>query len=469
MFEKIKKRDGRIVKFDAEKITTAIAKAGAATGEFDRKIAQKLTLKVLNLAQQAITHKIPTVEEIQDVVEEVLLSSPYTKTAKAYIIYRDQHAKIREISDKAKVDLVDQYLEKIDWQVNENSNMTFSLQGLNNYISSEISKVYWLNKLYPPELRRAHINGDFHIHDLNILSVYCVGWDLLDLLKEGFKGVPGKVESKPAKHFRSALGQVVNFFYSLQGESAGAQAFSNFDTLLAPFIRYDKLSYREIKQALQEFIFNVNVPTRVGFQCISEDTEILGRDGWKKHNEVKEGDTIVTFNVDGGFLEYLPVKHVFAREYKGKMYNLKNRISDQLISPDHRIIRRKFNSERYVLEKVEDVLKLKSPFMIPIGSGGNIKGDTSVSEDVIKLIAWAVSEGSFDKSGRGDGRISIYQSKVKSPYEYEEIIAICHNLGLKYTERTQQGIGDDCNVIRFDADSTRKILNYFDSNKERGH
>jgi len=147
MFEKIKKRDGRIVKFDAEKITTAIAKAGAATGEFDRKIAQKLTLKVLNLAQQAITHKIPTVEEIQDVVEEVLLSSPYTKTAKAYIIYRDQHAKIREISDKAKVDLVDQYLEKIDWQVNENSNMTFSLQGLNNYISSEISKVYWLNTL----------------------------------------------------------------------------------------------------------------------------------------------------------------------------------------------------------------------------------------------------------------------------------------------------------------------------------
>jgi hypothetical protein len=191
---------------------------------------------------------------------------------------------------------------------------------------------------------------------------------------------------------------------------------------------------------LQEFIFNVNVPTRVGFQCISEDTEILGRDGWKKHNEVKEGDTIVTFNVDGGFLEYLPVKHVFAREYKGKMYNLKNRISDQLISPDHRIIRRKFNSERYVLEKVEDVLKLKSPFMIPIGSGGNIKGDTSLSEDVIKLIAWAVSEGSFDKSGRGDGRISIYQSKVKSPYEYEEIIAICHNLGLKYTERTNKAL-----------------------------
>ena len=266
IFKKIKTRDGRILKFDAEKITNAIAKAGAATGEFDRNIAQKLSLNTLNLAQQAITHRIPTVEEIQDVVEEVLLSSPYRKTAKAYIIYREQHAKIREITVKANSDLVDQYLDKIDWQVNENSNMTFSLQGLNNYISSEITKIYWLNKIYPAEIREACLNGDFHIHDLNVLSVYCAGWDLFDLLMEGFKGVPGKVESHPAKHFRSALGQVVNFFYTLQGEAAGAQAFSNFDTLLAPFIRYDKLSYKEVKQALQEFVFNINVPTRVGFQ-----------------------------------------------------------------------------------------------------------------------------------------------------------------------------------------------------------
>ena len=266
MFKKIEKRDGRAKKFEVEKITNAIAKAGVVTGEFDYEIAQKLTLKVLNLAQQAIPRDIPTVEEIQDVVEEILLSSPYRKTAKAYIIYREQHAGIREITSRANVDLVDQYLEKIDWQVNENSNMSFSLQGLNNYVSSEISKIYWLVKIYPPEIRRAHLNGDFHIHDLNLLSVYCVGWDLFDLLVEGFKGAPGKIESKPAKHLHSALGQVVNFFYTLQGEAAGAQAFSNFDTLLAPFIRYDRLSYKEVKQALQEFIFNINVPTRVGFQ-----------------------------------------------------------------------------------------------------------------------------------------------------------------------------------------------------------
>jgi len=162
--------------------------------------------------------------------------------------------------------LIDEYLNKSDWQVKENSNMCYSLQGLNNYISSEISKNYWLNKIYPENIGKAHSSGDLHIHDLSILSVYCVGWDLFDLLMEGFKGVSGKISCKPPKHFRSALGQVVNFFYTLQGEAAGAQAFSNFDTLLAPFIRYDKLSHSEVKQALQEFFFNVNVPTRVGFQ-----------------------------------------------------------------------------------------------------------------------------------------------------------------------------------------------------------
>jgi len=266
MHGKIKKRDGRLVKFNAEKITNAVAKAGVATGEFDVAAARKLTIKVLNLAEKLFDGKIMTVEEIQDIVEEVLLTSMYRRTARAYIIYRDQHARLREITNKMEVDLVDQYLKKKDWKINENSNMDYSLQGLNNYISSEVSKVYWLNEIYSPEVRKAHTEGDFHIHDLSLLSVYCVGWDLYDLLLEGFRGVSGKVESKPARHLRSALGQVVNFFYTLQGEAAGAQAFSNFDTLLAPFIRYDRLGFNEIRQALQEFIFNINVPTRVGFQ-----------------------------------------------------------------------------------------------------------------------------------------------------------------------------------------------------------
>lgn len=162
--------------------------------------------------------------------------------------------------------LVDSYLKQLDWQVKENSNMSYSIQGLNNYIASEISKKYWLNKIYPEHIKNAHISGDIHIHDLNIISVYCVGWDLKDLLSEGFTGVRGKVESSPARHFRTALGQVVNFMYTMQGEAAGAQAFSNFDTLLAPFIKYDGLCYEQVKQAIQEFVFNMNVPTRVGFQ-----------------------------------------------------------------------------------------------------------------------------------------------------------------------------------------------------------
>ena len=266
MYKSIKKRDGRTAKFDRKKIEKAIEKAGLETGEFDAAQAVGLTDKVLGVLETRNQKRLPSVEDIQDIVEDALIDSKFKKTAKAYIIYRDQHKKLREITSNAHVDLIDKYLENLDWKVNENSNMGYSLQGLNNYVSAEITKTYWLDKIYTSKIGKAHKEGDLHIHDLNLLSVYCVGWDLTDLLQEGFTGVAGKVASKPAKHFRSALGQVVNFFYTLQGEAAGAQAFSDFDTLLAPFIRADKLSYEEVKQAIQEFVFNVNVPTRVGFQ-----------------------------------------------------------------------------------------------------------------------------------------------------------------------------------------------------------
>lgn len=266
MFTHIKKRNGRTVSFDSSKITAAIAKAGKATGEFDEPVARRLTLQVLTLAHEMQLPETPEVEEVQDIVERVLVESPFYKTAKAYILYREQHAQIRNIATKAHVELVENYVQKLDWKIKENSNMSYSLQGLNNYISSDITAEYWLNRIYPPEVRNAHKSGDLHIHDLSLLSVYCVGWDLQDLLKVGFMGVPGKVESAPPKHLRSALGQIVNFFYTLQGEAAGAQAVSNFDTLLAPFVRFDNLAYRDVKQALQEFVFNINIPTRVGFQ-----------------------------------------------------------------------------------------------------------------------------------------------------------------------------------------------------------
>lgn len=264
----IKKRDGRVRKFNPEKIINAIFKAARSVGGENRKKAEQITNKVEKLLGKEFDgHTIPSVEQVQDIVEKVLIEDGHAKVAKAYILYRDQHARLRDLKQFIDSDaIMEGYLDQMDWRVNENANMSYSLQGLNNHVAATISSHYWLNKVYTARVREAHFNGDLHLHDLQLLSAYCVGWDLKDLLLRGFGGVPGKVESKPPKHLRVALGQVVNFFYTLQGESAGAQAFSSFDTLLAPFIRCDELGYKEVKQALQEFMFNVNVPTRVGFQ-----------------------------------------------------------------------------------------------------------------------------------------------------------------------------------------------------------
>jgi len=267
--DRVIKRDGRVVAFDETKITRAVLKAFAETGEGREVEAKKVTEKVVQLLNKNYKKGyVPEIEEIQDLVERVLMILDFEETAKAYILYREQHRKIRESEESLKeaVDLVDKYIKEIDWMVKENANMSYSLQGLNNYISSIVSSKYWLNRVYSKAIRDAHSEGDFHIHDLGLIAAYCCGWDLQDLLRRGFMGVPGKIACKPPKHLRTALGQMVNFFYTLQGEVAGAQAFSNFDTLLAPFVRYDKLSFQEVKQCMQEFVFNVNVPTRVGFQ-----------------------------------------------------------------------------------------------------------------------------------------------------------------------------------------------------------
>lgn len=266
---KVVKRSGNVVDLDPAKITKAVAKAFAATGEGSVKEAEKVSQKVVQLLNKNYKKGyIPEIEEIQDLVERVLMILDFEETAKAYILYREQHRKIRETEESLKeaVDLVDKYIQEIDWKVKENANMAYSLQGLNNYISSIVSSKYWMNRVYTKEIRDAHESGDFHIHDLQLVAAYCCGWDLQDLIRRGFTGVPGKVACKPAKHFGSILGQMVNFIYTLQGEVAGAQAFSNFDTLLAPFIRYDKLTYEKVKQEIQSFVFNMNVSTRVGFQ-----------------------------------------------------------------------------------------------------------------------------------------------------------------------------------------------------------
>jgi ribonucleoside-triphosphate reductase (formate) len=266
--KQVRKRNGEIVDFDSKKINSAVYKALMAVGRDDESLADKVALQVISIINDKFHFRsIPAIEEIQDIVEEVLIREDLVKAAKSYIIYREQHARLRELKELMNSnDIIEGYLKQMDWRVKENANMAYSLQGLNNHVASAVSANYWLNKIYPPEIRNAHNDGTIHIHDLQILAVYCCGWDLQALIRLGFGGVDGKVQSKPPKRFRSTLGQVVNFFYTLQGEAAGAQAFANFDTLLAPFIRYESLDYRQVKQAMQEFIFNMNVPTRVGFQ-----------------------------------------------------------------------------------------------------------------------------------------------------------------------------------------------------------
>jgi len=271
----VQKRDGRIVAFESEKIAFAVFKALRAVGVPNRALSEQITENVISKFKT----DTPSVEDIQDAVEFELFEQKQYKAAKAYIIYRKQHEGIRDVKELfSNIDIIDDYLNNNDWRIKESANSSYSLQGMNQHISTIISSQYWLNKIYPSEIGQAHKQGKLHIHDLGFVSVYCVGWDLQEIIRIGFKGVPGKVESKPAKHLRTLLGQIVNFFYTMQGEAAGAQAFSNFDTYLVPFIRHDNLSYKEVKQALQEFVFNMNVPTRVGFQTpftnITLDLEI---------------------------------------------------------------------------------------------------------------------------------------------------------------------------------------------------
>lgn len=268
MVHKIRKRDGSVVLFDKEKIAEAIWKAAKAVGGTDKKRPEELANMVVKiLTEKYGENQIPGVEEVQDLVEKVLIEEGHAKVAKAYILYRKSHEELRNVKGLFDtIEVVDDYIGLDDWMVKENSNMGFSLQGLNNYVATKIITNYWMRRIYPEAIRNAHENVDFHIHDLGTLGAYCTGWDLKDLLLTGFTGVSGKISSKPPKHLRTALGQLVNFFYTLTGEVAGALAFSNFDTLLAPFIRSDNLTYKEIKQAMQEFLFNMNVPTRVGFQ-----------------------------------------------------------------------------------------------------------------------------------------------------------------------------------------------------------
>lgn len=268
VIKNITKRDGTLVPFDSDKIYNAILKAGVSTGEYGEPESALLLAQVLKVLTHKYAESLPSIENIQDVVEQVLISANHFATAKAYILYRDQRNRLRG-ERKVMVDVessINEYLEKLDWRVNANANQGYSNGGLILNVSGKVTANYWLSHVYPAEVGEAHRNGDIHIHDLDMLAAYCAGWSLKNLLHEGFNGVPGKAEAGPAKHMSAAVGQMVNFMGTLQNEWAGAQAFSSVDTYLAPYIRADNMSYEQVEQCFQELIYNLNVPSRWGSQ-----------------------------------------------------------------------------------------------------------------------------------------------------------------------------------------------------------
>lgn len=268
MVSQIKKRDGSIVLFNKEKVTNAIFRAATAVGGKDKDMARDLSEQVVNLVDKRFKDDVPSVEDIQDIIEDVLIDNRHSQTAKAYIRYRQKRREIRE-AKRTVLDVdktMQEYLGRVDWRVNENSNVSFSLGGLILYISGKITANYWLNNIYPPEVKEAHHNGDFHIHDLSMFSGYCAGWSLRQLLVEGFGGVPGHLKTVPPKHFDTVIGQMVNFLGTMQNEWAGAQALSSVDTYLAPYIKQDNMTYEQVKQQIQRLLFNIATPSRWGTQ-----------------------------------------------------------------------------------------------------------------------------------------------------------------------------------------------------------
>ncbi|MFH1225076.1 MAG: ribonucleoside triphosphate reductase [Candidatus Diapherotrites archaeon] len=466
----IRKRDGRIVPFDGGKITNAIFKAAQAVGGSDKATADRLAGRVFEaLGKRFRADEIPNVEQIQDVVEKVLIEEGHAKTAKAYILYRQQHRKIREM-ESTLVDVqntIDEYLEQSDWRVKENSNEAYSFSGLLLHTAGKVIATYALTEIYTPEISEAHKKGYFHIHDLSHGFIgYCAGWSLEKLLERGFGGVANKVDAKPAKHMDVVVHQMVNYIGCLQMEFAGAQAFSSVDTLLAPFVKADNLTYKQVKQDMQKLVFSLNIPSRWG--CFSEDTEILTEAGWRNGTELGEGDVIATFNTGTEEIEYLPVLRMTKDHYKGKMKRLKNRITDQLITPNHRVLRRIHNykegvsKSKYVFEEA-DSLKTGIP-LIPLG--GTYNGN-KMDGDMVNLLSWVVSEGSLCEGER----VAIHQSAEMNPQNCDEIRGTLGGLEIPFDEMPKMsGFTGKTNCLRFrlNRPASRALRNEFFPEYKKG-
>lgn len=466
----VKKRDGKtLVKFDREKITQAINKAFISSNEVTsnhEKIATFVCCKVVAklTGNRSIDDPFAPfdIEEIQNTVENQLMELGYFLTAKKFIIYRKNRSDARDMAKDKLIEHIEEYFGRAAWDIKENSNMDFSLQGLNNFVTSKVMNMYWMQRVYTPDIREAHITGRLHIHDASLLSVYCCGWDLRDLLLTGFGGVAGTNTSGPAKHFDAVLGQVWNFLYSLQGEAAGAQAFSNFDTYLAPFVYYDNLTYKEVKQNLQKFMHNMTTKTRVGFQCVPDTYQCLTPEGWKYYHELRVGDQIYVADPKTKELKLDTLQRVNTYDYDGEMVRFSGRKIDFLTTPNHRTIRRKFNSDEWVIETSEDIYsKYKTPIDIPLAAKVNRPG-VNMTDDEIRLLGWALTDCHMDAHS---SRLRIYQSPKKHAHSIAQLLMRL-DADWYAAETAGGGYGDE--VYRFDVKGplAKNILEYTNGYRE---
>lgn len=451
------KRNGKLVEFNLSKISSAIKKAfDSQNKEYNDDVIDMISLKVTSDFSNKIKEGKVNVEEIQDSVEKILQDAGFGDVAKSYILYRSHREKIRYMrtSSLNYKELVDSYVHANDWRVKENSTVTYSVGGLILSNSGAITANYWLTEIYDEEISKAHRNADIHIHDLSMLTGYCAGWSLKQLIKEGLGGIPGKITSAPAKHLATLCNQMVNFLGIMQNEWAGAQAFSSFDTYLAAFVKADNMEYGQVEKCIESFIYGVNTPSRWG--CVDEDTEVLTVNGWKSRTQVHEGDYIYTWKDDT--LNTAKVKKVISKKNEsGKMHVYKSRNYIQQVTNYHRCLVRKFNkSIGSEIKTSEEIFKSKTPYYFPASFiNSNNKGIKILDEEIM-LAAMFYTDGSIDYRKEKVHHIRLHKSDIR--YKDSGIEKVLHLF--KYNKRVKKagGFGSIMNIIDIKKESLAYII-----------
>lgn len=451
MTKTVIKRDGRNVAYDRNRITNALKKAILASSDKEyAAIAEKLSSDMETELAGKFPGGVYHVEDIQDLAEKALMSHGLYAAAKAFIRYRAVHENVRNVKSAAEfceqtitgytgepdaTEFLDPGAEDVDssaeknWHVKQNASVSYSVGAMILNNSERISKAHWLSKFYDEEIVDAYKSGAIHIHDLGMLTGYCAGWDLKKLIKEGLGGVKGKISSGPAKHLYTLCNQMVNFLGIMQNEWAGAQAFSSFDTYLAPFVKKDNLNYAQVRQCIQSFVFGVNIPSRWG--CVDAETEVLTTNGFKKYNEIREGDNIYTWN--DGRLEINPVRKIIIKPWVGKMHSYKGRGYNQTVNPEHRVLYRKYNSNEYAIKHSDEIFGAKTAYALPVKFRDSEIQNDNLTDPMIILAAMVYTDGSFDYRMGKLHKVII----TKSPNRFgnEELEQVLCELGLEYTKK----------------------------------